>query len=118
MGITTLPPFLCYWVSSALNVQLSGSLHPDIRTDVEEKVLEKTPTSIPFKPSYGWNASSGLSPLAVGPFFCLPCVRRAGALTSVGGRVVCTAVGSKGGIVNCPVAEHVRRDMLGTEAEN
>ena len=46
--------------------------------------------------------------------FGLPRVRRAGTFAPVGVRVVCTAVSSTGGNVNCPVA--VRRDMLGTEA--
>ena len=50
------------------------------------------------------------------PFFGLPRVRCAGTLASVSGRVVSTGVCSTGGKVNCPVA--VRRDMLGTEAEN
>jgi len=53
----------------------------------------------------------------VAPFFDLPRVHQTGILASVGGRVVCTTVGSTIGIkVNCPVAVH--RDMLGTETEN
>ena len=49
-------------------------------------------------------------------FFGRPRARCAGTLSSVVGRVVGTGVCSTGGKVNCPVA--VRRDMLGTEAEN
>jgi hypothetical protein len=51
-------------------------------------------------------ASSGL-PLAVDPFYGLPCVRWVGTLASVGESVVGIDVGSKGGKVNYPVA--VRR---------
>ena len=47
-----------------------------------------------------------------------PCfdLRWVGTLASVGGRVGGTCVCLTGGKVNCPVA--VRRDMLGTDAEN